>query len=285
MTNRDFLKQVSTDGLPDAATVLEGAKKPRSVWRRVAVAVVAAVAIGAIGTAAAFELGIITIGPAAEQRMSMTPEDWDAYDNGEFDMPEFNVDVEIAAMEEYVENLEIITNPDELQQGVEYNVLGISTIGTMPVYAFCEYDPELWDLLWSPEVSASISPLQCAGKPEIVDGEVSMIECGSDKFYFVSKGAGGSFVEDGKEYSWGSSVMLRCAECGALTSYRMGDVTVSELAAPEASEGSVYIALDPIENEDGTYSFRLKLVDEQSKPIEVDRLPVSVNVADESDGD
>lgn len=52
MTNRDFLEQVSTDGLPDAATVLEGAK-PRSVWRRVAVAVVAAVAIGAVVTVGA----------------------------------------------------------------------------------------------------------------------------------------------------------------------------------------------------------------------------------------
>lgn len=52
MTNRDFLKQVSTDGLPGAAMVLEGAK-PRSVWRRVAVAVVAAAAIGAIVTVGA----------------------------------------------------------------------------------------------------------------------------------------------------------------------------------------------------------------------------------------
>lgn len=282
MTNRDFLKQVSTDGLPDASAVLEGAQKPRSVWRRVAVAVVAAAAIGAIGTAAAFELGLITIGPAAERMASMTPEE---LDDARENPPEFNVDEEIAAMEEYVQNLEIITDPADLQQGAEYNVLGISTIGTMPVYAFCEYDPELWDLLWNPEVSASIYPLQCAGKPEIVDGEVSMIECGSDKFYFVSKGGGGSFVEDGQEYSWDSSVTMRCAECGNTISYLMGDVTVSELAAPEASEGSVYIALDPVENEDGTVTFRLKLVDEQSKPIEVDRLPVSVNAADESDGD
>lgn len=53
MTNRDFLKQVSTDGLPDAATVLDRAQKPRSVWRRVAVAVVAAVAIGAVVTVGA----------------------------------------------------------------------------------------------------------------------------------------------------------------------------------------------------------------------------------------
>lgn len=52
MTNRDFLKQVSTDGLPDASTVLEGVK-PRSVWRRVAVAVVAAAAIGAVVTVGA----------------------------------------------------------------------------------------------------------------------------------------------------------------------------------------------------------------------------------------
>ena len=282
MTNRDFLEQVSTDGLPDASAVLDRAQKPRSVWRRVAVAVVAAAAIGAIGTAAAFELGIITIGPAAERMASMTPEE---LDDARENPPEFNVDEEIAAMEEYVQNLEIITDPADLQQGVEYNVLGISTIGTMPVYAFCEYDPELWDILWSPEVSTSIHPLQCAGKPEIVDGEVSMIECDSDKFYFVSKGGGGSFVENGQEYSWDSSVMLRCAECGALTSYRMGDVAVSEYEPPEVSEGRVYIALDPIENEDGTYSFRLKLVDEQSKPIAIDRLPVSVNVADESDGD
>lgn len=281
MTNRDFLKQVSTDGLPGAATVLEGVK-PRSVWRRVAVAVVAAAAIGAIGTAAAFEMGLITIGPAAERMASMTPAE---LDDARENPPEFNVDEEIAAMEEYIQGLEIITDPADLQQDVEYNVLGISTIGTMPVYAFCEYDPELWDLLWNPEVSSSIYPLQCAGKPEIVDGEVSMIECGSDKFYFVSKGAGGSFVEDDKEYSWESSVTMRCAECGSIIRHRLGEVNVSELAAPEASEVKAYMALDPVENEDGTVTFRLKLVDEQSQPISVDRLPVSVNVADESDGD
>lgn len=281
MTNRDFLKQVSTADLPGAATMLDRAQKPRSVWRRVAVAVVAAAAIGAVGTAAAFELGIITIGPAAERMASMTPAE---LDDARENPPEFNVDEEIAAMEEYIQGLEIITDPADLQQDVEYNVLGISTIGTMPVYAFCEYDPELWDILWSPEVSTSIHPLQCPGNPEIVDGQAVMTECGSDKFYFVRKGVGGSFVEDGIEYSWDSSVWLR-SECGSMTNFRMGEVNVSELAAPEASEVKVYIALDPIENEDGTYSFRLKLVDEQSKPIEVDRLPVSVNVADESDGD
>lgn len=52
MTNRGFLEQVSTDGLPDASTVLEGAK-PKRVWRRVAVAVVAAAAIGAVVTVGA----------------------------------------------------------------------------------------------------------------------------------------------------------------------------------------------------------------------------------------
>lgn len=52
MTNRDFLKQASTDGLPDASALLEGAK-PKRVWRRVAVAVVAAVAIGAVVTVGA----------------------------------------------------------------------------------------------------------------------------------------------------------------------------------------------------------------------------------------
>lgn len=53
MTNRDFLKQISTDGLPDAATVLARTQKPKRVWRRVAVAVVAAVAIGAVVTVGA----------------------------------------------------------------------------------------------------------------------------------------------------------------------------------------------------------------------------------------
>lgn len=281
MTNRDFLEQVSTDDLPDAASLLEGALKPKRVWRRVAVAVVTAVAIGAIGTAAAFELGLITIGPAAERMASMTPEE---LDDARENPPEFNVDEEIAAMEEYVQNLEIITDPADLQQGVEYNVLGISTIGTMPVYAFCEYDPELWDLLWSPEVSTSIHPLQCPGKHEIVGDEVVRTDCG-DKFYFVSVDSGYSVVEGGKKSSWDSSVTMRCAECGGTISYHMGEVNVSELAVPEASEVKVYMALDPVENEDGTVTFRLKLVDEQSQPISVDRLPVSVNVADESDGD
>lgn len=51
MTNRDFLKQVSTDGLPDASTVLEGAK-PSGVKRRFTVLVVAAtMLVGIVGTA------------------------------------------------------------------------------------------------------------------------------------------------------------------------------------------------------------------------------------------
>lgn len=253
MTNRDFLKQLSTEEIPDAETVLAGAAKPRRSWKRVAVAAAVAVAIGMVGTAAAYELGIITIGPAAERMVNMTPEE---YEDAHTNPPEFNIDDEIAAMEDYVETLNIITDPDELQQGVEYNVLGIATVGVWPTYAFCEYDPELWDLCWSPEVSSSINPLKC------------LPGCNSDKFYFVCKSGGSSFEEDGKLYSWDSSAVLKCAECGMLHNYRLGEVTESKYEAPELPEDAVYLTGEPVQNEDGSYSFRLELTDEPPTPIE-----------------
>lgn len=52
MTNRDFLKQISTDELPDAATVLSRAQKPSSIKRRITVlAVATAMLVGIVGTA------------------------------------------------------------------------------------------------------------------------------------------------------------------------------------------------------------------------------------------
>ncbi len=53
MTNRDFLKELSVEQIPDATEFLAGAHKPRRVWRRVAVAVAAAAAIGAVVTVGA----------------------------------------------------------------------------------------------------------------------------------------------------------------------------------------------------------------------------------------